>query len=67
MKQVFVSYHFTTKNGEYNGFGNYIGEFEGEAYVNDMRKFILDLEEIIEKNLLEKIKLEVQVKVLYFR
>ncbi len=67
MKQVFVSYHFTTKNGEYNGFGNYISEFEEEAYINDMRKFILDLEEIIAEKLLEKIKLKVQVKVLYFR
>ncbi|KKK52131.1 hypothetical protein LCGC14_3107980 [marine sediment metagenome] len=67
MKKVFVSYHFTTKNAKLNGFGNYIGEFDEEAYMNDIARFILDLEATISKLLGEKLNMEVGVKVLYFR
>ncbi|HEC37464.1 hypothetical protein LCGC14_0476700 [marine sediment metagenome] len=67
MKQVFASYHFTAKNGKLNGFGNYLGEFDEEIYERDMGRFILDLEKTIANQLLEKISLEVQVKILYFR
>ncbi len=66
MKKVFVSYHFTTKNAKFNGFGNYIGEFEEEGY-EDLSKFILDLQDTIGNLLTEKLNTEVQVKVLYFR
>ncbi len=67
MKKVFVSYHFTAKNGKMNGFGNWMGEFEEGQYESDPAKFILDTQETIEKLLSEKLKMEVGVKVLFFR
>lgn len=67
MKQVFVSYHYTSKDGKYNGFGNYIGEFRAEDYMNDMGSFILQLEETIAHQLEEKIELPCAVKVMFFR
>ncbi|KKM69057.1 hypothetical protein LCGC14_1454770 [marine sediment metagenome] len=66
MKKVFVSYHFTTKDGEFNGFGNYVGEFDSESY-EDIAKFILELQDAIANELLHKIEKECQVKVLFFR
>ena len=66
MKKVFVSYHFTTKDGEFNGFGNYVGEFDAEGY-DDIAKFILELQNAIANELLNKIEKECQVKVLFFR
>lgn len=67
MRELFVSYHFTAKNGKINGFGNYIGAFDEEAYTDDKRKFILDLEEAIANQVEKKISLQVQVKVLNFK
>ena len=67
MTQVFVSYHYTSTDLKYNGFGNYIGEFDEEAYLDDKAKFILDLQEAISNVLQEKIKMECQIKVLFFR
>ena len=67
MKKVFVSYHFTTKDAKFNGFGNYIGEFNSEDYMDDLAMFILDIEDTIAHKLKEKLNMEVAVKVLYFR
>ena len=67
MTQVFVSYHFTAKNGKMNGFGNYVGAFNQEEYKNELGKFILDLEETISKLLKEKLKMEVGVKIMNFK
>ncbi len=67
MTQVFVSYHYTTKDLKFNGFGNYIGEFDEEAYSDDKKNFILDLQEAISKELQDQINMECQVKVLFFR
>lgn len=67
MKKVFVSYHYTSKDGQYNGFGNYIGEFRAEDYMNDLKSFILQLEETISHQLEQKIELPCSVKVMFFR
>lgn len=67
MKEVFVSYHFTARSGKLNGFGNYIGQFEDDAYTNDKRNFILNLEETISNLLKDKLGFEVAVKVMFFR
>ena len=67
MTEVFVSYHFTAKNGKMNGFGNYIGEFEKGSYEDNMKSFILDLQETITKLLEEKLGMSVGVKILFFR
>jgi len=67
MREVFVSYHFTAKNGKINGFGNYLAAFEEDAYMNNKKEFILGLEETIAHELEKKINMEVQVKVLFFK
>lgn len=67
MNKVFVSYHYTAKNGKYNGFGNYMGEFSAGAYEDDPGKFILDLEETIAKQLEEKTKMPCGIKIMFFR
>ena len=67
MKKIFMSYHFTSKDGKMNGFGNWIGEFEEGQYDNDPAKFILDAQETIERLLKDKLKFEVGVKILNFR
>ncbi len=67
MKQVFVSYHYTSKDGQFNGFGNYIGEFRHEDYLNSLSGFILELEETIAHQLEEKTKMPCAVKVMFFR
>lgn len=67
MTNVFVSYHFTTKDGKLNGFGNYIGQFNNEDYKDNLAFFILQLEKEIAKAVEEKINMPVSVKVLYFR
>lgn len=76
-KEVFASYHFTglkpMEEGDLkgilpNGFGNYVGMFNVEAYNgSSMSKFIVDLEKAIKIYLEEQLGMEVQVKVLYFR
>ena len=67
MKQVFVSYHYVSKDGQYNGFGNYIGEFRAEDYMDSLSDFIMQLEETIAHQLEEKIELPCSVKVMFFR
>lgn len=67
MKQVFVSYHYTSKDGKYNGFGNYIGEFRHEDYLNSLSGFILELEETIAHQLEEKTDMPCAVRVMFFR
>jgi len=67
MKQVFVSYHFTTKDAKFNGFGNYIGQFDADIYGSDLARFIIDLEENIAKSLEIQLNIDAKVKVLYFR
>ena len=67
MKQVFVSYHYTAKNGKFNGFGNYIGEFNPEDYQNDLRNFILMLEETIAKVFEDQTKIPCKIKVMFWR
>ncbi len=67
MKEVFASYHYTTTDLKFNGFGNYIGEFDEEAYLNDKAKFILDLQKTIAIQLADQMGMECQIKVLYFR
>ncbi len=67
MKQVFVSYHYTSKDGKYNGFGNYIGEFNPEDYLDSLAGFILQLEETIAHQLEEKIEIPCAVKIMFFR
>ena len=67
MKQVFVSYHYVSKNAKYNGFGNYIGEFNPEDYLNSLADFILGLEETIAHQLEEKREIPCSVKVMFFR
>ncbi|KKM63671.1 hypothetical protein LCGC14_1509150 [marine sediment metagenome] len=66
-KQVFVSYHFTTMDAKFNGFGNYIGEFNMEIYKGNLAKFIQDLEKSIAMSLEQNIGKKVAIKVLYFR
>ncbi len=66
-KKVFASYHFTSKDMKYNGFGNYIGEFDIAAYHYDPAKFIQDLEKSISMSVSEQLKMEVNIKVLFFR
>ena len=67
MKQVFVSFHYNAKDQSIHGFGNYIGEFDEEAYQNDLRNFILDLEKTIAKVFEDKTKIECAVKIMFFR
>ncbi len=67
MKQVFVSYHYVAKDGSVNGFGNYIGEFNPEDYVNDLRNFILMLEETIAKVFEDQTKIPCNIKVMFWR
>ncbi len=67
MRKVFVSYHFTAKDGKMNGFGNWMGEFEEGQYESSPEKFILDAQETIEKLLLQKLNMEVGVKILFFK
>ena len=67
MKQVFVSYHYTSKDAKFNGFGNYIGEFRHEDYRDSLAGFILELEETIAHQLEEKTGMPCVVKVLFFR
>ena len=66
-KQVFVSYHFTTLDGKFNGFGNYVGEFNVEVYKGNLAKFIMDLEKSIGMSLENNLGKKVAIKVLYFR
>jgi len=66
-KQVFASYHFTTMDGKYNGFGNYVGEFNMEVYEGNLSKFVQDLEKSIKMALEENLNKELAIKILYFR
>lgn len=66
-RKIFASYHFTSLDLKFNGFGNYVGEFDVESYKDDPGKFILDLEKSVSMAVSEKLKMEVTVKVLYFR
>ena len=67
MKQVFVSYHYTTMDAKYNGFGNYVGKFNTELYAGDLSKFILHLEKAIAMQLESQLNMPCQIKVMFFR
>ncbi|HEC39532.1 MAG TPA: hypothetical protein ENI29_14930 [bacterium] len=67
MKQVFVSFHYTAKDKSVNGFGNYVGEFNPDDYLNDLRNFILDLEEKITKVFEDQTKIPCAIKVMFWR
>lgn len=67
MKQVFVSYHYVARDGGVNGFGNYIGEFNPEDYQNDLRNFILMLEETIAKVFEDQTRIPCTIKVMFWR
>lgn len=72
-REVFFSYHYTTLDLKYNGFGNYVGVFSTEAYAGQGKaKFILDAEKSIGMAVEEYLKSQgvdskVQVKVLFFQ
>ena len=66
-KKIFVSYHFTATNGKFNGFGNYMAQFNPEEYEEEPDKFILDLQETIAHLLETKLNTPVAVKILFFR
>jgi hypothetical protein len=67
MKEIFASYHFTTLDQKFNGFGNYVGKFNISLYLNNMSKLVLDLEKSIAMALESELKLKVQIKLMYFR
>ncbi len=67
MKQVFVSFHYTAKDKSVNGFGNYIGEFNPDDYVNNLRDFILDLEKQIAGVFENQTKIACNIKVMFWR
>lgn len=67
LRDVFVSYHFTTHDLKHNGFGNYVGKFNTEIYVGNMAKFIQDLEKSVNLAVEEMLGTKVHVKILYFR
>jgi len=67
MKQVFVSFHYTAKDKSVNGFGNYIGEFNPDDYVNNLRNFILDLEKQIALVFENQTKIACNIKVMFWR
>ena len=67
MKQVFVSFHYTAKDGSVNGFGNYVGEFDPEVYMNNLREFILSLEKTITKVFEDQTKIPCKIKVMFWR
>lgn len=64
---MFCSYHFTTLDGKFNGFGNYVGEFHMEIYEGQLEKFILDLEKTLKMVLEQQLGKQLAVKVLYFK
>lgn len=66
-RKVFASYHFTTMDGKFNGFGNYVGEFNMEVYEGAIDKFIIDLEKSISMALENQMGLRVAIKVLWFK
>jgi len=66
-RKVFASYHFTSMDAKFNGFGNYVGMFDTESYAENIEKFIEDLEKCIENSLNEKLGIGVKVKVMWFR
>ncbi len=67
MKQVFVSFHYTAKDKSVNGFGNYVGEFNPGDYVNDLRSFILMLEETITKVFEDQTGIKCSIKIMFWR
>ncbi len=67
MKQVFVSFHYTAKDKSVNGFGNYVGEFNPDDYVNNLRDFILDLEKQIAGVFEDQTKIPCNIKVMFWR
>lgn len=70
--EIFISYHFTTLDLNFNGFGNYVGIFNRESYNGAGKgKFVLDAEKSIAMALHEQYKekgynAQFQVKVLNF-
>ncbi len=67
MKQVFVSFHYTAKDKSVNGFGNYVGEFNPNDYVNNLRDFILDLEKQIAGVFENQTKIPCTIKIMFWR
>ncbi len=67
VREVFVSYHFTTLDLTNNGFGNFVGQFNAEVYGDSMAKFIQDIEKSIEMSLENQLAIKCKVKVLFFR
>lgn len=67
MMEVFASYHFTSLDLKYNGFGNYIGKFYKEVYAGNLSKFIEHIEKAITMELESQLNMKLKVKVLFFR
>lgn len=67
MKQVFVSFHYTAKDKSVNGFGNYVGEFDPEVYMDNLREFILSLEKTIAEVFESQTKIPCTIKVMFWR
>lgn len=68
MKKVFASYHFCQlDNPLIQGFGNFVGEFNMDAYVGRVEEFIVHLEKHIKTTLEAQLAFKLQVKVLFFR
>jgi len=67
MKQVFVSYHYTANDHSVNGFGNYIGQFNPENYENDLRSFILDLQQEIGRVFEDQTGIPCSIKIMFWR
>lgn len=65
--EVFISYHFTTRDLKHNGFGNFVGLFNKEVYKNNLGTFIEDAQKSIEMALEDKLEIKCVVKVLFFR
>ncbi len=67
MKQVFVSYHYTAKDGSVHGFGNAIEEFDPEMYEGDLRSFILNLQADLAHKFEQETKIPCNIKVMFWR
>lgn len=68
MRKVFASYHFCKiENPLIQGFGNFVGQFNIDAYKDRLEEFIIHLEKHLKELLSSQLKFEVQVKVLFFK
>lgn len=68
LRDVFASYHFCRLDQPLvQGFGNFVGKFNMEAYRGEPAKFIVAIEAHLKKLLEEQFGFKIQVKVMFFR